>query len=95
MSNEKALPRPTAEPATINLKHDHNPYNPAAVGAQRRLVDLRDWRHYRDVEWLLALRSPPLAELFMDLGVRALTRSEIDTIVTRYVTAFYRREARR
>jgi hypothetical protein len=59
------------------------------------LVDLNDWRLYRDVERLHPLGSCVLYEFLNELGCAPLCRSEIGRMLTRYIIALCPREVRK
>jgi hypothetical protein len=59
------------------------------------LVDLGDWRLFRDTERLHALGPRVLYELLVEIGAARGCRSEVDAIVSRYLSTLYPQEARR
>lgn len=61
----------------------------------RGIVDLHDWRLFRQVEGLYPAGPRVIAEMLIELGITTLSRTEIDLIVDRYVSFFGVRKARK
>lgn len=61
---------------------------PIPSSSRGGLVDLRDWALKRDVDELCGLGSRFVYEVFSELGATSLSRTEIETVIRRFVETF-------